>query len=144
MLASQRGSTFAETIVSAGIIALVLGVALTVAVAAAHRLTPNARADALERLTHRELAVARDLLKYDGAILVPATIATTVPLAGGTPLPVTLVLRVGSAPGATTITIEANDGAEGASESATITAHAPLPGSTIAPEQLVPAPTGAP
>jgi len=141
---SQRGSTLAETLVATAILTAVLGGALAVAIPATHRLSPDPRADALQRLAHRELAVARDLLKYDDAVVAPNAIATTMPLPDGTPEPVLLRVDVRAIAGATVVTVTAADDAHTARADAAIGARAAMPGATIAPDALVPAPTGAP
>lgn len=141
---SQAGTTLVEAVVATGIFALAVGAALGVAAPAVRRLAPDAREAALRQLAQRELATARDLLKYDGTTLAPNTIATTVPLPGATPLAVTLSLGVHAIGGANVVTITASADGSTATEAATIASRAPQPGSTIAPNALVPAPTGAP
>lgn len=141
---AQSGATLVETIVATGIVALAIGAALGVAAPAVRRLAPDARDAALAQLARRELATARDLLKYDGSRLVPNAIATSVPLPNSTPLAVALRLDIRADGDATVITITASAGGTSESQSATIGARAPRPGSTIAPAALVPAPTGAP
>jgi hypothetical protein len=143
-LHSQAGTTLVEVVVATGIFALAVGAALGIAAPAVRTLAPDPRDAALQQLVRRELATASDLLKYDGTTLAPNAIATTVPLPGATPLPVSLSLAVRAIEGATVVTITANADGRTTSQTATIASRAPQPGSTIAPAVLVPAPTGAP
>lgn len=141
---SQRGSTLAETLVATAVLTAAIGGALAVAIPATHRLGPDPRTDALQRLADRELGVARDLLKYEGATIVPNAVATTVPLPDGTPEPASLSLSVRAGSDGTAVTVVASDAERSATASATVAARAPLPGSTVVPDGLVAAPTGAP
>ena len=141
---SQSGATLVEAIVATGIVALAIGAALGVAAPAVRRLAPDARDAALSQLVRRELATARDLLKYDGTTLAPNAIATTVPVNGASPMPVALQLDVRIVVGATFVSITAGGEGRVATASATFAARAPQPGSTVAPAGLVAAPTGAP
>ncbi len=141
---SQSGATLLEAIVATGIVALAIGTALGIAAPAVRRLAPDARTAALGQLVRRELATARDLLKYDGSTLAPNAIATNVPIPNATPLAVGLRLDVRAVAGATLVTVTATAGSLTESQSTTIAARAMQPGSTIGPAALVPAPTGAP
>ena len=141
---SQTGATLAEAAVATGIAALAIGAALGVAGPAVRRLAPDPRDQALGRLAAGQLAIARDILKYDGSSIAPNAIATTVPMPGGTPLSVALRVDVRIADGATTVTVTATSGDRAQTRTALVAARAPRPGSTIAPAALVAAPTGAP
>ncbi len=141
---SQSGATLLETVVATGIAALAIGAALGVAAPAVRRLAPDARSAALGALVRRELAIARDVLKYDGSTLAPNAIATTLPVPNAIPLAVALRLDLRAVAGATLVTVTASAGELTESQSATIAARATQPGSTIVPDALVPAPTGAP
>jgi hypothetical protein len=85
-------------------------------------------------------------LKYDGSMLAPTAIATSVPIPHASPLPVSVELSVASRDGAAVVTIVARDagGLHHAQAQSTILARAPQPGRTFAPAILVPEPTGAP
>lgn len=141
---SQTGATLAEAVVATGIAALAIGAALGVAAPAVRRLSPDPRDVALAQLARGQLAIARDILKYDGSSIAPNAIATSVPMPDGTALPVALRLDVRPAGGAMLVTVTASSGDRIATQSATIAARAPQPGGTIAPAALVAAPTGAP
>jgi hypothetical protein len=94
------------------------------------------------------MAVAVDVLKYQGATVEPASIATTVPMPTGSPLAARLSIAASPAPnGSLRIAIAAwaVDGAKDRVELfATLASRAPAPGATLAAPGLAPAPTGAP
>lgn len=141
------GTTLLETTVAVGIVAVITGAALSAGSMAAGAAGRSAVRGALQDAAATELRVAFDALKYQGATLTPRAIATTVPLAGGSPLPVVLSLQTQSAGGATTVTITAAstlDSTQRVALSATLEQRAPLPGTQIVAPGLVPAPTGAP
>ena len=141
---SQTGATLAEAVVATGIAALAIGAALGVAAPAVRRLSPDARDAALAQLARDQLAIARDVLKYDGSSIAPNAIATTVPMPDGSALPVALRLDVRAGDGATLVTVTATSGDRAQTQTATVAARAPQPGSTILAPGLVAAPTGAP
>lgn len=145
----QRGQTLIEAAFGAAILTLLLGGALTVALAASAHLGQDPVHVALDAALHAEMATARDLLKYQGTALQPVTIATTLPMPDGSPLPATLQLQAtAQAGGDVAITISASATARGATQSlsltSTVLAQAPLPGVSLTLPGLVPAPTGAP
>lgn len=141
---SQTGATLVEAVVATGIAALAIGAALGVAAPAVRRLAPDPRDLALAQLARGQIAIARDILKYDGSSLAPNAIATSVPMPDGTALAVTLLLDVRVTGGATVVSVTAASGDRAQTQAATIASRAPQPGSTIAPAGLVAAPTGAP
>jgi len=141
---SQTGATLAEAVVATGIATLAIGAALGIAAPAVWRLSPDARDLALAQLAREQLRIARDILKYDGSRVVPDAIATTVPLPDGTALPVVVRLDAQAIDGATLVTVTATAGERTQSQTATVAARAPQPGSTILASGLVAAPTGAP
>jgi hypothetical protein len=143
---AQRGATLVEVVVATGIAAIAIGSTLAVVLPAVHHLTPDPRDVALQTLVDRELRVAADVLKYDGSALAPASETLNVPIPNASPFPATVTLETSVQSGATFVRISAADssGAHAARTSAVFAARAPQPDSTIAPDVLVPAPTGAP
>jgi len=131
----ERGESLIETVVSVAIIALFVGAIAAGTIAAAHRFGPDPVASALEETLASEMRIAVDLLKYQGASVPPASIATTIPLPSGSPLPAQLSLATTTAnDGSVTIVLTAtstNDPAESATLTQTIAAPAPLPGARI-------------
>jgi len=103
---------------------------------------------ALQDAAEREMAIAVDVLKYQGSAIVPATVATTLPMPAGSPLPAVLSIQTAtSAGGAVSVSIRAastGSPAASATVNAVLTQQAPLPGSRVLEPGLVPAPTGAP
>lgn len=103
--------------------------------------------DALQSALRRELPLAVDALKYRGAVLAPATVATTLPMPTGSPLAAELSLQtVRLAGGALRISLRARalETRDRQTLVTTLDAQAPLPGTTIDRPGLAPAPTGAP
>jgi hypothetical protein len=141
---SQTGATLAEAVVATGIATLAIGAALGIAAPAVRRMSPDARDAALAQLAREQIAIVRDILKYDGSRVAPNAIATSVPLPNGTALPVVLRLDVRAVDGATLVTATATSGDRTQAQTATVAARAPQPGSTILMPGLVAAPTGAP
>jgi hypothetical protein len=145
----QRGQSLIESIVAAAIATVVASVTLGAAVAASAHFGPDPAQSALTSAVRREMSVARDLTKYEGAVLQARSIPTSVPFPDGSPLPATISLNASTLPsGAVAITITASASWHNAqrsfSLSSTLLAPAPVPGSTIPLAGLVPAPTGAP
>ena len=147
-ITGQRGSTLLEATIAIGIVAVVGGAALSAGSMAAGAAGHAAVRAALQDAAERELHVAVDALKYQGVSLVPATIATSVPLAGASPVPAQISLSsTTTASGATSIGITVSlrtDPAQNATIYATLDERAPLPGTTLRARGVAPAPTGAP
>lgn len=144
---AQRGTTLIETAVAVGIVATIAGAWLSVTIFASHAAGNDPLRDALQTTVQRELDVALDVFKYQGAALTPASIATSVPMPAGSPVPIVLSLTVSSLPtGAVHIDVAAvtQDASERAELAANLTARAPLPGSIVHAPGTAPAPTGAP
>ena len=144
----QRGSVLAETAVAVAILALVAGAALNAVIATSRFANGRPVRDALMAEVRREMPVALDLLKYSGANVPPATVATTLPMPTGTPLAVNVSLEVSPAPdGSLRVAITAvqrDPPRDRAALAATLGVQAPQPGARISAPGLAPAPTGAP
>ncbi len=140
--------TLFETTIAIGILATVAGATLGVSAMATHAAASAAMRSVMQDAAEREMRVALDVLKYQGGTLTPVTIATALPIAGASPLPVGLSLSALTAPGgATTVTIglvATDDPAQRVTVDATLDRRAPLPGTVLHAPGLVPAPTGAP
>lgn len=145
----QRGQTLIETIVATAIATVVVGAVLGGAIVADAHFGPDPAQSALAMALTREISVARNLLKYQGATLRPVALQTSVPLADGSPLPATLQLQSSVLPsGGVQVTISASATWHGTlrslSQTTTLLAPAPLPGSSLTLPGYAPAPTGAP
>jgi len=131
----ERGESLIEVVVAVAIVAIVTGALGAAAIAAFHRFGPDMIQSALEQSVTREMRIAVDVMKYQGASLPPASLATTVPLPSGSPLPVTYtVTSNATADGSVTIVltaIDADDAGKSATLSQSIAAPAPLPGARI-------------
>jgi hypothetical protein len=131
----ERGDSLIEVVVSVAIAAIAVGAFAAGTIAAFHRFGADPVQSALEATVTREMRIAVDLLKYQGASVPPASVATTIPMPSGSPLSVQLTLGTSSdADGSVTVTITAtstNDTAKTASATQTIAAPAPLPGARI-------------
>ncbi|HZY99636.1 MAG TPA: hypothetical protein VFE36_08690 [Candidatus Baltobacteraceae bacterium] len=140
--------TLFETTIAIGILATVAGTTLGVSAMAAHTAADAAARSVMQDAAEREMRVALDVLKYQGGSLAPVTIATSLPLASASPLPVRVsVSSLVTAGGATSVTIgvvATNDSTQSVTLSAALDRRAPLPGSTWRAPGLAPAPTGAP
>jgi hypothetical protein len=140
----ERGESLAEVVVATAIAAIALTALLGGTLAATHRFGPDPVHVALERALAREMRIAVDLMKYQGGIIQPATIATSIPMPSGSPVPVHL--SIASAPlagGGMNVTLSATsdvDAHESATIESAIPAPAPLPGSSIAAPSPVAAP----
>ncbi len=145
---AQRGFTLVETAVSVCIFALVAVALATASLAAARHLAPDPVEQAVRDQTAAELHIAVAVAKYQGTHLVPASVATTVPLPNASPLPVTLALSTSSANDGTTVTITTTWSQDGAtrtvSQSVLVASPQPLPSSTVLVPGAFAAPTGAP
>lgn len=146
MRAGERGESLVEVVVAAALAAVTLSAVLAAIVAAAHRFGPDPVAEALQHYVAREMRIAVDLLKYQGTTVPPAVVATTIPLAGGSPLPVHVTLSVVTQPAGVDVTVsaQADTGArESTSLQTSIAQPVPLPLSTVTTGTLAPAPVGA-
>jgi type II secretory pathway pseudopilin PulG len=144
-LTGQRAGTLVEAIVAAGIVATIAGATLGACAMASRAAGAGAAKAALQDALEGELTVARDVLKYQGATLAPATIATTLPLPAGTPLPAQLAVSTSALPGGgTLITIAGSTSGVRLTLNAALDAQAVPPGARLHAPGLAPAPTGAP
>ncbi|HEY9085460.1 MAG TPA: hypothetical protein VIN40_05940 [Candidatus Tyrphobacter sp.] len=145
----ERGQALIESIVAAAVALVIVGAVLGGAIVASAHFGPDPAQSALSAAVGREMAVARNLVKYQGATLRAASLQTTVPLPDGSPLPATLQLQTAPLPnGGVQLTISASAIWRNATRTFSLTgsvlAPAPLPGSSLALPGLAPAPTGAP
>ncbi len=148
-IVGERGQALIESIVAAAVAAVIVAAVLGGAIAANAHFGADPAQSALSAAAAREMTVARNLVKYQGATLQPVTLQTTVPLADGSPLPATLQLRSAPLPnGGVQVTIFASalwrNSARTLSVTGSVLAPAPLPGTSLALPGLAPAPTGAP
>jgi Tfp pilus assembly protein PilE len=131
----ERGESLIEVVVAVAVVAIVTGALGSALVAAVHHFGGDPIQTALETSVAREMRVAVDVMKYQGASLPSATVATAVPLPSGSPLPVSYAISSHSnADGSVTIVLSAtdsNDSSKSATLSQTIAAPAPLPGARI-------------
>jgi len=128
-------------------VSVVAGAALDATILATRAAGMRPVRDALENEVRREMPVAIDLLKYQGGTIAPATVATTLPMPGGTPLPASVSIAVSPDPSGSfrlTLTAEAGDPTQRARLTATLGAQALVPGTIVTAPALAPAPTGAP
>ena len=132
----ERGESLIEVVLAVAIFATALGALGAATIAATHHFGPDPIQSALESSIAREMRIAVDVLKYQGASIAPATLATTLPLSSGSPLPVTYTISSATnADESVTIVlsvVDGNDGTKRATLSQTIAAPAPLPGSRVA------------
>jgi type II secretory pathway pseudopilin PulG len=144
----EKGSALLETTVAIAIVAMVAGATLAATTFAAGVAGRNAVRTVLQEAAEAELRVALDVLKYQGSTLVPATIATALPMPSGSPLPARLSIGVvDAASGGIAVTVTAtaaSDTSQQVTLGATLDHRAPLPGAQLHASGLVPAPTGAP
>ena len=144
-IVGERGQALIESIVAAAVAAVIVAAVLGGAIAANAHFGADPAQSALSAAAAREMTVARNLVKYQGATLQPVTLQTTVPLAD----PATLQLRSAPLPnGGVQVTIFASalwrNSARTLSVTGSVLAPAPLPGTSLALPGLAPAPTGAP
>ncbi len=143
----ERGDSLIEVVVAVAIVAIALGAVMAATISATHRFGPDPQMAALQRQAGREMRLATDIMKYQGSSIAPATVATTVPLTGASPIPAHLSISVSPAPQsgfAITITATSDrDPSETATVQSTIPQPVPLPLSTVRSGVLVPAPIGA-
>jgi type II secretory pathway pseudopilin PulG len=151
-LERQRANTLIEVAVAIAVIAIAAGAALSAFLAIGRHRIERDRREALEACVRRELSTAVDIVKYSGGSIVPASVATSLPMPGGSPLAAVVSLATHRAGGAWQIdvSVQASGGTPdgGASQRAelraTVAAQAPVPGSELPRNGLVPAPPGAP
>jgi type II secretory pathway pseudopilin PulG len=140
--------TLFETTIAIGIIATIAGATLGVSTMATHAAANAAMRSVMQDAAEREMRVALDVLKYQGGTPAPITIATSLPLANASPLPVQMsVNSEGLTGGATSVTIgvaSSDDPTQRVTVAAALDRRAPLPGTILRAPDLVPAPTGAP
>lgn len=131
----ERGDSIIEVVVAVAIAAIACAALIAGTVAAAHRFGPDAATCALQAAVQREMRIAVDVMKYQGGSIAPATIATSVPLPGGSPAAAHLSIATSTlANGANVITLQATldaDPSKTATLTTTLPPPAPLPSSTI-------------
>jgi Tfp pilus assembly protein PilV len=131
----ECGESLIEVIVAVAIMAIGAAALGAATVAATHHFGPDPIQSALEASVTREMRIAVDVMKYQGASLPAASVSTALPLPSGSPLPVSYVLSSQTnADGSVTIVLSAtdnNDGSKHATLSQTIAAPAPLPGARL-------------
>lgn len=143
----QRGSALVETAIAVAVAGLVAGAVLDATILAMRSAGMRPVREALEDEVRREMAVALDVLKYQGGTIVPAAVATTLPMPAGSPLAARVSITLSPDPSgavSVTVTAAASDPAQHVTLHATAGAQAPLPGTLVTAPGLVPAPTGAP
>ena len=135
MRSPERGDSLVEVVVAVAVIAILAGALAAALIAAEHRFGPDPIESALEATVTREMRIAVDVMKYRGARLPTTSVATTIPLPSGSPLPAHLTITSTTAvDGSVTLVLEAtddNDASKGVTLSQTIAAPAPLPGSLV-------------
>lgn len=135
MRSSEKGEGLLEVIVAVAMVSAVVAAVLGGVIAAVRHFGPDPIREALSQRAQSELRVAIDVMKYQGSTLAPNTIATTVPLAGGSPLPAHETLATSTnADGSIAISVSAsaderND--ETVTASATLARPVPLPSSAV-------------
>ncbi|MGD0967552.1 MAG: hypothetical protein ABR949_04625 [Candidatus Aquilonibacter sp.] len=131
----ERGDSLIEVVAAVAIIAIAIGALGAALIAAEHRFGTDPIESALESTVTREMRVAVDVMKYQGATLASTSLATTIPLPSGSPLPALLsVTTTTAADGSITIVLSAtddNDASKSATLSQTIAAPAPPPGARL-------------
>ncbi len=126
MRRNERGAGLVEAVVAAAVASIAIAAILSALVTATHRFGAKPIDEALRACVQRELRVAVDVLKYEGGAIAPATVATSAPLPGGSPLPIHLSISTSAvAAGGYTVTVTAS--ADGTNESATMTTGVPQP-----------------
>jgi len=151
-LERQRANTLIEVAVAIAVIAIAAGAALSAFLAIGRHRVERDRREALEACVRRELSTAVDIVKYSGGSIVPATVATALPMPAGSPLAAVVSLTAHRTGGAWQIEVSARTSGgtadSGASQRAelraSVAAQAPMPGSELPRDGLVPAPFGAP
>ena len=145
----EMGFTALETVVAAGLIALVLATLGAAVLRESKSFSNTATADALAAAAREEVRIAADAVKYDGSAIAPNSIATSIPMPVGTPLSANLALFTRELPGGG-LSVRVRAGAGTAAgmlvRDATLVVERrmPPPGSTLTAPSLVAAPFGAP
>lgn len=133
MRSSERGESLIEVVVAVAIVAIATAALGGALVSALHHFGGDPIQAALETSVAREMRIAVDVMKYQGASLPAATLATAIPLPSGSPLPVTYSISSrGSGP--VTIVISATDNDDSTKKATltqTIAAPAPVPGTRV-------------
>ncbi|MGC8484253.1 MAG: hypothetical protein ACP5O6_01265 [Candidatus Baltobacteraceae bacterium] len=143
------GFTALETIVAAGLIAVVLATVGAGIVRESTSFSNAATADTLAAAAREEARIAADAVKYDGSVLSPSSVATTLPMPVGSPISAEISLSTQSlADGAVSVRVRAvGDTAAGQivrDATLIVERRVPLPGSSVIAPTLVAAPFGAP
>ncbi len=143
------GFTALETIVAAGLIAVVLATIGAAVVRESVSFSNVATADALGAAAREEARIAADSVKYDGNTLSPTSVATTLPMPVGSPIPAELSLSAQAlAGGGISVRVRAVADTTSAPlvrvATLIVERRVPLPGSTVIAPTLVAAPFGAP
>ncbi len=143
------GFTALETIVAAGIVALLLAALAGGMLRESTGFQNAATADALAAAAREEVRIAADAVKYDGPTLAPNSIATMLPMPAGSPLSAQLTLSTQALlGGGLSLRVRANaEGSAGKLErdaTLVVERRMPLPGSSVTDPTLVAAPFGAP
>lgn len=125
MRAHERGESIVDALVATAIIAMVAGAVVEGALAATHQFGAQPVNEALRAIATRELRIAVDVLKYQGGSIAPATIATSAPMPGGSPIPIHLSITSAIVGGGFAVTVQA--AADGRMQSATMSANVPQP-----------------
>ncbi len=132
---AERGESIVEVVVAVAIVAIATMAVLGATLSATHRFGADPVKAALQSAASRETRLAVDLLKYQGSNIAPASVATTVPLPGSSPLPVTMSITTApTASGAVSVTVTVSTNGEPqqtASVHTTIAQPAPLPSSEL-------------
>lgn len=135
MRSHECGESLVEVIVAVAILAIAAGALGAATVAATHHFGADPIQSALEASVSREMRIAVDVMKYQGASLPNASVATAIPLPSGSPLPVTYAVSTATNPdGSVKIVLSAtdsNDSTKSATLSQTIAVPAPLPGARL-------------
>jgi hypothetical protein len=131
----ERGESLVEVVVAVAIVAIATGGLGAATIAAVHHFGPDPIQSALEASVTQEMRVAVDVMKYQGARLPTTSVATTVPLPSGSPIPVSYVLS-GQTNADSSVTIvlsatDSDDSTKSATLTQTIAAPAPLPGARV-------------
>lgn len=144
---SERGESVIEIVVAVAIVAMTLSVVLGGSVVAAHAFGADPVTTALQSEVNGEMRVAVNLGKYTGTVFAPASVATTVPMPGSSPLPAHVSVAVSPLPGiGEAISVSAQSDADPrklASARTVIADPQPVPSSSVTTGVSAAAPIGA-